>query len=154
MGRLTGTDLAWMYGHLKPNYHQLARKDRLWFAFANQAEGRKGHDLIKSTYSDYYRESGDVGCYTDFNIRFTNQQAAEWVLSDIDDSLDYYSTYHPETVIGEEAGTGYVPGGGTGTGTSGGGDDTVKKKSDLTTYIIIGAAAAIIIALVIPWKKK
>ena len=77
MGRLKGDDLTYIYGHMKPNYRQLLRKDRLWFAFSNAKEGKKGHDILKRVYSDFYKESGDVGNYTDFNIRFTNQESAE-----------------------------------------------------------------------------
>lgn len=151
MGRLTGDDLTWMYGHLKPNYHQLARKDRLWFAFANQSEGRKGHDIITRVYSDYYVKSGDVGNYTDFNIKFSSQAAAEWVLADIQDSFREYNTYHPSANMGGQAGTGSSP---DPTDPDPGPDDDKEKAIDWITYIIIGAAVVAIIILLWPNKRR
>lgn len=154
MGRLSGDDLAWMYGHLKPNYHQLARKDRLWFAFDNQSEGRKGHDIIVRVYRDYYEDSGDVGNYTDFNIKFSSRDAAEWVLADIQDSFQAYYTYHPETVMGGQGGDESPEPPDPYTNTNPGTDSSDKKTTDWITYIVIGVAAVAIVILLLRWKPK
>lgn len=149
MGKLKGDDLAYIYLHMKNNYKQLARKDRLWFAFSNKEEGKKGHDILKKVYKDEYKSTGDNWFWTDFNIQFVSQQAAEWVLADIRDSLEAYQEYHPDSEMGEEGG------GGTSTSANNSNPDVSdeqKKGTGWTVYIIIGAAA-IIIALLL-WDKK
>lgn len=142
MGRLKGDDLVFIFGHMKPNYHQLLRKDRIWFAFANKEEGKKGHDILKRVYSDFYVDSGDVLNYTDFNIKFSSEQAAKWVLDDIKDSLDSYAEYHHDAGLGDFAGTG------TDVVVT---ETAVTKKNDWTAYLVIGAVAVIILLLI--WDK-
>lgn len=142
MGRLKGQHLEYIFGNLKA-YHRLARKDRLWFKFGNAQAGLQGHAILKETYADKYVTSGDVGNYTDFNMKFADEAAATFVLDDIDGSLAAYALDHPGAVVGGSDDPGTV------TGTGG------KKKSDNTiVYIIAGVAAAAAIALLMPWKKK
>lgn len=151
MGKLTGQDLEYIHDHIL-NYHRLARKDRLWFQFKNSQEGQKGHNILKRVYAEKYVTSGDVGNYTDFNMKFTNEAAATWVLDDLDSSISAYQSYHPEVHMGGAAGE--SSGNGAVAGTGGSGDEPEKKSVDWTTYIIIGAAAVAIILLLFGKKKK
>ncbi len=147
MGRLTGTDQQFIAVNLQQPIKQLVRKDRLWFDFGDRSTGEQAHGILKRVYAAEYKEAGDAANWTDFNIKFSSQQTAEYVKADIEDSITAYLTVHPNE------GHGAVGGGGGG-GNDPADPDDEKKTSDLTTYIIIGAAAAIIIALLIPWKKS